>query len=129
MSCEFEFRARAFNSLQICSLKPSEPCTISFTFCVFLCYDVSFELRYLSSVYVAKNASATAVKNRFCSTASLIQYGDIYHDGLIPSTTETSEISPSTNMQNRLYCQNIHSNVIISLTSFLTNQDTFYIPV
>ena len=37
-----------------------ELCAISFTFCVFLCHDdVSFELRYLSSVYVAKNASAT----------------------------------------------------------------------
>ena len=56
----FEFRVRAINSLQICSLKPSELCAISFTFCVFLCYyDVSFELRYLSLVYVAKNASAT----------------------------------------------------------------------
>ena len=53
---------KAINGLQICSLKPSELCTISFTFCVmcvFLCCDVSSKLKYLSSVYVAKNASAT----------------------------------------------------------------------
>ena len=55
----FECRIRAIKSLQICSLKPSELCTISFTFCVFLCCDLSFKLKYLSSVYVAKNTSAT----------------------------------------------------------------------
>ena len=54
-----KFRVRTINSLQIYSLKPAELCVISFTFCVFLCYDVSFKLRYLSSVYVAKNTSAT----------------------------------------------------------------------
>ena len=56
---KLEFRVRAINGLQICSLKPFEQCTISFTFCVFLCCDVSFKLKYHSSVYVAKNASAT----------------------------------------------------------------------
>ena len=54
-----EFKVRAIKDLQICSLKPSELCTISFMFCVFLCCYVSFKLKYLSSVYVAKNASAT----------------------------------------------------------------------
>ena len=53
---------RAINSLQICSLKPSELCTISFTFCVFLCCDVSFKMKYLSSVYVAKTKVLLTVK-------------------------------------------------------------------
>ena len=34
----FEFRVGAIDGLQICSLKPSELGTISFTSCVFLCY-------------------------------------------------------------------------------------------
>ena len=84
----FEFRVRAIKSLQICSLKPSELCAISFTFFVFLCCDVSF-MRYLSSVYVAKNARV----KKFCWTASLIQYGDIYHEGLIPSTTDLRDLT------------------------------------
>ena len=55
----FEFRGKGNLGLQICSLKHSELYTISFTFCVFLCCDVSFKMKYLSSAYVPKNTSAT----------------------------------------------------------------------
>ena len=40
----FDFRVRVKKGLQICSLKPSELYSISFTFCVFLCCNLSFKI-------------------------------------------------------------------------------------
>ena len=115
----FEFRVRAINGLQICSLKPSELCAISFTFCVFLCRDVSFKLKYLSSVHVAKNASAACSWNiDFAERLLWFSMATFTLMGLL-EVLLTSETSPSINMQNRLYCQNIYLNITTSLTGFL----------
>ena len=59
------------------------------------------------------------LKHRFRLTASLIQYDDIYHDGLSPSTTDLRELTQYKYAKQTVLPK--YLNVMASLTSFLTN--------